>query len=810
MEIIFNCPHCKAAIEADSEISGVRAQCPACQEIVLVPAPGIEIGMELSGYRIDKRLGVGGMGEVFEATQIAMKRRVALKVLPPGVTNDPALVNRFLHEVEMAAKLEHHNIVTAFDAGTASGYYYLAMSFVEGYDLDQKLKEGPISEAEAMRVSLKVADALEYAWRRFGMLHRDIKPANIMIDTDGEVKLMDMGIAKTITEDSNLTMQGSLVGTPYYMSPEQATANAQMDCRADIYSLGATVYYLVTGTKPYDGPNAMAIIAKHISGTPDPPKSRYPDLSQGVNDLILKMMAKKPDDRPADWNELVQLVHKVVEGDNGSAAAADDGIPSLRPEPVILDGDEDIGLKPKEEPLHTIEMHGAEEPYPKGVAVAAPPADGTDQAAEADSTPTPTPEKIVPEPQFLKGGAAATDAEGVKVGVFAAAGLGALVFLLLVGAIVWVFMDAQKKKADAEIRRREQELEEARIAADVEKTLHRLDINKMTAAEIAEKRKNLEQMFNDAVKFARENPDKQRQAREDFEYIAQFAEGTPYALRIRRELNELGRTAPKGPSERQVLSRLEDRADRLALENHYGPAAGLIRSYRGPKAEETEIKREDLAQVYAKKARQTEKLAEFVRIVVRQVLKGDLDKAEATIREARASGEFKADAKRFENSVKPIGRVVQLARHTGAQFRNPPPKAFAGDPYLLAFRAIVNGKAENVPSILKREDDELPAMVLIGEAYLSGLRGDWNSNGFKGDDYRGQIKSVKLRLSRDDTFRTSINGKKPVRGHYRVTGNWLYLYHGEHGREYWEVRKIESKRLVLSPKHDVLMQMVRD
>ncbi len=305
MQVVFSCPHCSSTIEADSEISGTRATCPACEEVVLVPAPGVEIGMTIGGYRIERKLGSGGMGEVFEATQLAMERPVAIKILPPALTNESNLVDRFLHEIKTSGKLNHPNIVVAFDAGEADGFYYLAMSFVNGEDLSERLKRhGCLPEAEALAIVDSIAAALDYAWTRHHMLHRDLKPANIMIDADGQVKLMDMGIAKSIKEDSNLTMKGMLVGTPFYMSPEQAMSMQDIDCRADIYSLGATLFHLVTGEKPFDGPNAVAVVAKHVSGDMPIPSEVKPDISPECEAMITRMMARSRDDRFADWKEL--------------------------------------------------------------------------------------------------------------------------------------------------------------------------------------------------------------------------------------------------------------------------------------------------------------------------------------------------------------------------------------------------------------------------------------------------------------------------------------------------------------------------
>ena len=312
MGISFKCPHCNGEIKTATDFTKDRIQCPLCAEIVLVPAQGLEPGTRLAGYQIEKRLGGGGMGEVFLATQLAMNRKVALKVFCPGVTADKSLTKRFMHEIQMAGKLEHPNIVTSFDAGVADEYHYLAMSYVEGEDLDYRLDSGPLSETEGLGICVKVVNALNYGWKKFQMLHRDIKPANIMIDSTGEVKLMDMGIAKSLTEDSGLTMRGSLIGTPYYMSPEQAIGVDELDCRADIYSLGATLYHLVTGKRPFRGENAMAVVAAALNEPLISPKTHLPALSPACNDLICRMMEKKPENRPADWDTLAKQLRTVL------------------------------------------------------------------------------------------------------------------------------------------------------------------------------------------------------------------------------------------------------------------------------------------------------------------------------------------------------------------------------------------------------------------------------------------------------------------------------------------------------------------
>ncbi len=315
-EIVFTCPKCQAEIEAESSFAGSVAQCPSCSSTVLIPMPGIAPGMRIAGYEIVRRLGAGGMGEVWLANQTAMDRKVALKILSPALTSNPEFVERFLKEVRTAAKLEHPNIVTAFDAGVDGSVYFLAMSFVEGALLDDLLTvDKRIPEKEALRIVRCIGEALRYAWDKFQMLHRDIKPANIMLGTDKVPKLLDMGISKSLSEDNGLTMTGMIVGTPHYMSPEQAKADCPIDCRSDIYSLGATLYHLVTGEVPYDSTSAMAILMKHMSEPFPPPQEKNPDLSDACAVLLEVMMAKKPESRPADWNAVIEDMDLVSAGE---------------------------------------------------------------------------------------------------------------------------------------------------------------------------------------------------------------------------------------------------------------------------------------------------------------------------------------------------------------------------------------------------------------------------------------------------------------------------------------------------------------
>ena len=314
-EISFNCPKCGVEIETDESFAGSVAQCPNCNSTVMIPMAGIKEGMKVAGYEIIRRLGVGGMGEVWLANQTSMGRKVALKILSPALTSDQEFVDRFLKEIQTAAKLEHQNIVTAFDAGVDGNIYYLAMSYVDGVLLDDLLTtDKRIPEKEALRIIRSIAEALCYAWIKFQMLHRDIKPANIMLDSDRTAKLMDMGISKSLSEEKGLTMAGIVVGTPYYMSPEQTRGDSDMDCRADIYSLGATLYHLVTGEVPYDAPTSMGILTKHITDPFPPPQNKNPEISDACAVLLEVMMAKRPEDRPTDWSAAIEDIDLVLSG----------------------------------------------------------------------------------------------------------------------------------------------------------------------------------------------------------------------------------------------------------------------------------------------------------------------------------------------------------------------------------------------------------------------------------------------------------------------------------------------------------------
>ena len=210
--------------------------------------------LEIPGYQIMERLGRGSMGTVYKAKQISVDRLVAVKVLLDSLAQNKEFIKRFEREAKIAAKLSHNNVVNAIDAGEVSGRFYFVMEYVEGLTIKDYLDQNKVfEEKEAIRIVLAVAEALKHASHR-GLIHRDIKPENVILTKDGGVKLADLGLAR-LTDDEKwgLSEAGMAIGTPYYISPEQVRGQTDIDIRADIYSLGATFYHMVTGRVPYGG-----------------------------------------------------------------------------------------------------------------------------------------------------------------------------------------------------------------------------------------------------------------------------------------------------------------------------------------------------------------------------------------------------------------------------------------------------------------------------------------------------------------------------------------------------------------------------
>jgi eukaryotic-like serine/threonine-protein kinase len=266
-------------------------------------------------YELHRRLGRGGMAEVFLARDQLLDRPVAVKVLFPEFATDPAFVERFRREATAAANLNHPNIVGVYDWGEADGTYFIVMEYVDGRTLSDILRtEGPLHPDRVADVGADVAAALGFAHRN-GVVHRDVKPGNVLVTATGQVKVADFGIARAITAnaDENLTQAGTVMGTATYFSPEQARGDT-VDPRSDIYSLGCVLYELLVGRPPFSGDTPVAIAYKHVQESPVPPRHLNIELPVAFEAIVLKCLAKNPANRYPSAEDLRADLRRFREG----------------------------------------------------------------------------------------------------------------------------------------------------------------------------------------------------------------------------------------------------------------------------------------------------------------------------------------------------------------------------------------------------------------------------------------------------------------------------------------------------------------
>ncbi len=314
------CANCGSQFAVRYVDSGVRVTCPACSSQIYLAALTLQPGTAVGGFEIIEKVGSGGVGDVFLARQISMDRNVALKVLRPDVSRDTDAVTAFLSEIRAAARMEHPNMVIAYEAGEDEGCYFMAMTYVDGKPLNEVLAErGAMSEAQALSLIRKMADALAYAWQTHGMLHRDVKPGNILMDSRGEPKLADMGLALHGRLVAELATD-EIAGTPNYMAPEQMAADPKLDFHCDMYALGATLYQVLTGTTPFEADTLEETLALMQSSQLEDPRESGHTLSLGCMDLLETMLARDAADRPATWGDVLADIDRVLDGKRPKAA----------------------------------------------------------------------------------------------------------------------------------------------------------------------------------------------------------------------------------------------------------------------------------------------------------------------------------------------------------------------------------------------------------------------------------------------------------------------------------------------------------
>ncbi len=305
-------------------------------------APALDLtGRTLGDYHVLRRLGEGGMGQVYLAEQLSLKRKVALKVLRADLAANPTSLQRFKAEAEAVAKVTHANIIQVYAVGELDGHPFIALEYVEGRTLKEFVsKKGPPELLLALSIMRQTAAALQRA-SEAGIVHRDIKPENILLTKKGEVKVADFGLSRCLDAERpalNLTQSGVTMGTPLYMSPEQVEGKP-LDARTDIYSLGVTSYFMLAGQPPFDGATAFEVAMKHGRDEPPPLASIRPDLPASLCAVVHKMLAKDPAQRHQTGRELIRDLARVREGLSGQtmlvARASFAADPTPAPSPAL-------------------------------------------------------------------------------------------------------------------------------------------------------------------------------------------------------------------------------------------------------------------------------------------------------------------------------------------------------------------------------------------------------------------------------------------------------------------------------------------
>ena len=324
-------PRGKRGTPADGASTAITRNYP----FLLPPVEPDEIG-RLGNYRVLDLLGKGGMAYVFLAEDAGLRRRVALKIMKPELEGDGDAGQRFAREARLMAAVKHEHLVTVFQVGQESGVVYLAMELLRGETLEGRAARlGPAPAKDLPRLGREIAAGLA-EMHRHGLVHRDIKPSNLWLEAPGEhVKVLDFGLARFIDDDAGFTREGVIVGTPGFMAPEQARGD-KVDARSDLFSLGAVLYGLATGARPFPGKNTMAVLTALAVSDPCPARELNPNLPPALSELIDRLLAKAPEDRPASAEDVIDQLRQI-EADLGDPTARRRPLP---PTQVLLPPDE--------------------------------------------------------------------------------------------------------------------------------------------------------------------------------------------------------------------------------------------------------------------------------------------------------------------------------------------------------------------------------------------------------------------------------------------------------------------------------------
>jgi serine/threonine protein kinase/tetratricopeptide (TPR) repeat protein len=314
------CPHCGTDNTQDSEfckkcgsqIGGPKTK-PVPTQTLETPREELTTGSTFAGrYQIIEELGRGGMGRVYKAQDTELKEKVALKLISPDVSADKNTVERFQNELRIARKIVHQNVGRMYDLGKEEGRHFITMEYVEGQDLKSLIRQSrQLTIGTAVSIAIQVAEGLAEA-HRLGVVHRDLKPGNIMIDRDGNARIMDFGIARSLKE-KGITGAGVMIGTPEYMSPEQVEGK-ETDQRTDIYALGVILYEMVTGRVPFEGDTALAIAVKHKTEAPKDPREFNSQICEELSRIILRCLEKDKEKRPQSAGELRSELESIEKG----------------------------------------------------------------------------------------------------------------------------------------------------------------------------------------------------------------------------------------------------------------------------------------------------------------------------------------------------------------------------------------------------------------------------------------------------------------------------------------------------------------